>query len=64
MAKKTYDIGYTSGKHEVLNLSDEEVRLLRFNNSDETKIVCSILPAEYHLNKSNGMLRSRRAYAR
>lgn len=62
MAKKAYDIGYTSGKHEVLSLSDEEVRMLRFNNTDATKIVCIILPAEYHLNKSSSM--KRHAYAR
>lgn len=58
--RKAYEVGYTSGKHEVLNLSDEEVRLLRFNTADETKIVCTILPADYK--KATGNFK--RAYAR
>lgn len=62
MTRKAYQVEYTSGKREVLNLSDEEVRLLRFNQADETKIVCTILPADYK--KAAGSFNSRRVYAR
>lgn len=57
--KKSYDIGYTDGKHEPMQLTDEEVRMLRFNT---TKKVSTILPLGYNPYKKTSTVSMNRSY--